>query len=1147
MEAIKRQIFVLRDTLKDTIDYKLGTDMVPIEYHVMDFSVPATAAAVVYVLRPDGDLDKILADVLDNVISFQPAKGFFTEGLNAIQIRVVDNNKALVSFTETVRAGKSIKFDDDTEAQQETLIEQLLTKTGKIRADIIAEKEERKEEISVERGRIDNLVKTNVLQTEMKLYSGVLQKGEIMLSEPITNFEYLNLNLKYNGIHESSSVRVEDIKDGEESFGIRRLNVWNDHGPEAVHGANLLEACMWIKDTTNKIIVVDYVKDEGLQTTQMGSLIETAGLKQPEMMFSIYGAKKIKDAELTDLRVMPDGSMAPNARAAIQEQIGKNTDKIKSIDASVQELEDKNFIEKETPILDRKTLYMYTTSTFSGWVTKFSARKYGLIFDGIETKIRARETAITKIRFMIAIGEERITKNVVVDDVIDVNILPGKEASVRFLKKIIIPENTPFYIGVCSNVLCDQLMHETSKKEYVSWYFINGDLTSDIESAAKGSVNPIYISLINKKSKIDKITTDLRALTPLFETEEIIENKQILFNEKHPEVGHTNSTFVGWGSTIGKATKFNTICFTVAARDHAVTKIKGRVLERDGEERRILASKIIDTYIAPGETKEITIAFDEFIENQETKDLYADFICDYYITETIVKTDTILTPEHGHESVTYFSNNQIPVPVEREYLATPIHDPDKRNQVRTAIYACNVTKKTILSDETILDIKEKILPEILNETNKLRIILPDKYQAVVGDTFQLFYRGIIEHPNPYIFNIETICAKGKAHPRYYELTPISKDVGDHTLTINVRDASNRIIATGKTVIEVVDVKKSPSSQKNILLIGDSLTSGGIWCHELDRRLTGTGGTPNGSKLTNISFIGTKTKSGTKYEGYGGWTWANYLIKPEAHNLDMWVYCTHNKTTEDMHSLWKDENDHIWSLETVESNRIKFTRYKNHTEMMPTGSGQMVHYENATHPEDITYTSTTYADANPFWDAAKDAVDFAAYCERNGFNGIDYVYTLLTWNGNAAFRSSAEDNRIHVNNAKTLIRKIHEAYPNAKVKICGIPLPSLNGGCGESYGQNSVYSNTYGLITTVMGLNLAYQGLANEVEFSDYVEFINISGQFDSENNMPEKIKPVNSRSKKTELIGTNGVHPTEDGYYQIGDAVYRNVIARITV
>ena len=150
MEAIKRQIFVFRDTLKDCIDYTLGTDMVPIEYHVMDFTIPATATAVVYVLRPDGDLDKILADVLDNVISFRPEKGFFMEGKNTVQIRITNNEKTLVSFTETVMAMASVEFDDIMEVQQETLIEQVLTKLGEYTGTVQTEIADRKAAVTKE-------------------------------------------------------------------------------------------------------------------------------------------------------------------------------------------------------------------------------------------------------------------------------------------------------------------------------------------------------------------------------------------------------------------------------------------------------------------------------------------------------------------------------------------------------------------------------------------------------------------------------------------------------------------------------------------------------------------------------------------------------------------------------------------------------------------------------------------------------------------------------------------------------------------------------------------------------------------------------------------------------------------------------------
>lgn len=63
------------------------------------------------------------------------------------------------------------------------------------------------------------------------------------------------------------------------------------------------------------------------------------------------------------------------------------------------------------------------------------------------------------------------------------------------------------------------------------------------------------------------------------------------------------------------------------------------------------------------------------------------------------------------------------------------------------------------------------------------------------------------------------------------------------------------------------------------------------------------------------------------------------------------------------------------------------------------------------------------------------------------------------------------------------------------------------------------------------------------EYSSFVEFVNVSSQFDSENNMPNKKVPVNTRNSRTENIDTNGVHPYEAGYYQIADIVYRNFIA----
>lgn len=62
----------------------------------------------------------------------------------------MNNNKALVSFTETVTATASIEFDDIIEAQQETLIEQVLTKIGEYTGTVQTEIADRKAAITKE-------------------------------------------------------------------------------------------------------------------------------------------------------------------------------------------------------------------------------------------------------------------------------------------------------------------------------------------------------------------------------------------------------------------------------------------------------------------------------------------------------------------------------------------------------------------------------------------------------------------------------------------------------------------------------------------------------------------------------------------------------------------------------------------------------------------------------------------------------------------------------------------------------------------------------------------------------------------------------------------------------------------------------------
>ena len=68
-------------------------------------------------------------------------------------------------------------------------------------------------------------------------------------------------------------------------------------------------------------------------------------------------------------------------------------------------------------------------------------------------------------------------------------------------------------------------------------------------------------------------------------------------------------------------------------------------------------------------------------------------------------------------------------------------------------------------------------------------------------------------------------------------------------------------------------------------------------------------------------------------------------------------------------------------------------------------------------------------------------------------------------------------------------------------------------------------------------------MTKEEEFKDYVSYIDTKAQFDTEYNMPGTMTKVNARSEIKEMIGNNGVHPTNAGYLQIGDCFYRNLVS----
>ncbi len=428
------------------------------------------------------------------------------------------------------------------------------------------------------------------------------------------------------------------------------------------------------------------------------------------------------------------------------------------------------------------------------------------------------------------------------------------------------------------------------------------------------------------------------------------------------------------------------------------------------------------------------------------------------------------------------------------------------------------------------------------------LFLAKEYDLVVNDAFELFYRGVICLNNPYKYYIFVECEKGHPYPRYFTYTPKKDEVGSYHLTITLYDDEHQIVDKATTILHV-SLPEEPKQRYNVLCIGDSLTFNGVWPIEGYRRFTQNDGLPVGlGYKDSLEMIGTckKTENNMQigYEGYGSWTWKSFCTNDLVGTASpVWIYVDHHNLDEnDQHSKWCSGSLN-WVLESIEEKRLKFKRGEGNYSPTPKIDMVFKHLEGGIHKDDIIVKDYKFEITNPFWDEKSKKIDFLTYTKKNNFSSIDLAYILLTWNG--LYKPYNLDFSHHLDYAKILIRKIHEAYPNAHITLLGIQICSVNGGIASNYGAHGPYSDTLGTITSAFNYNKCLEALADEEEFKSYVRYVDTKAQFDSEYNMPSLEIPVNARSNIVERIGTNGVHPNMNGYLQIGDVFYRALVKDI--
>jgi len=407
------------------------------------------------------------------------------------------------------------------------------------------------------------------------------------------------------------------------------------------------------------------------------------------------------------------------------------------------------------------------------------------------------------------------------------------------------------------------------------------------------------------------------------------------------------------------------------------------------------------------------------------------------------------------------------------------------------------------------------------------IYFPKRYELVVGDTFELFYKGIVSCGDPERFNIKITCKKGAYFKRKYMFTPTEADVGEHMLTMEISDDYGDVLDTASVVLKVYPKAKSPNDDVYVLCMGASTTSAGQWPSECYRMLTANDGEPCGLGLKNIHFIGSKEgKYGSRHEGYGGWSFDIYNRNYTGCSYFKYIKCSHNKTDADRHSFYTD-GERDWKIEEIEDGRLK---------LIGTFGGKLAesgvlrHSNGGVHHEDIVYDGVSEASGNPYWNEYTGRVDFGYYLQKLNVPRIDICVILLGWNSTGVPRDKYKAQ------VRTFIDNLRAEYPN-----CHVVLKSIQGPCqdgfGISYGCMWNYREKHEFVLNMYEL---YAEIASEYE---NVSVISTAGQFDVDNNYPTIERPVNVRSSVIEKVQSNGVHPTQNGYEQLGSIVFRHLNA----
>lgn len=624
-----------------------------------------------------------------------------------------------------------------------------------------------------------------------------------------------------------------------------------------------------------------------------------------------------------------------------------------------------------------------------------------------------------------------------------------------------------------------------------------------------------------KQQIIDGMITPALMANIGADTTYITVSEPLVITDPVLSMGYDYSSFSGTGWNIGAPKDFGKITFKIRARAN-LSLIK-TVIKIGNKSGAIVVSKDIPVSIASGTTALVSVIYDTNIANSAGDNLYFMFASDGLTSTWVANNSNSPFPYPAYPTSTYTTGGSQNFSIFTDVVSPSVASLFAYVKIEKAIVS-GITPSTTFSY-----LVAKASPIIKNRGVTIDIVLPSMIFAIEGRETNIYFQDIV-YSNVRVaqLDFDITCTKGFQNEKFWRVNPVSTDVGSYSFTLDVY-FNNLKIATATATIYIVSANSSSGVSRKVIGVGDSTLSAG---QPLSTLIT-----EHSADVMTVAFNGTQGSGSNKHEGRSGWTISDFSTVGRT----FYKYTVSGVTTAPgIGSVYSDGTNQFTVKEiniTSGSGYFSFERTLGTGTSSASGSLSKIA---GTGDVAISYSAWSTTPGNPFW--VSGSLNFGAYLTNNSItlSSSDWVFIHLGINDVTNYTDDlllASQINTMITQLRTLITNMRSGISGLRVAICITIMPTISqDGFGANYGNGqTLYRHLINIKAWQKRLITEFDN-ATERTAGNYL--IAWNSIVDRENNMQKANVNANARNTTQINTYTNGVHPAQSGYDQMGDQLW---------